>query len=260
MMNNELNHEVYEDTDIVAGFAKQSELFPAEKTILDKYGPELRDQPVLDLGVGAGRTTSHLLALTQDYHGVDYAATMVHQCQQRFPKVKFSVCDSRDMSAFRDGQFALVFFSFNGMDYVTPSERLVVLKEVWRIVRPGGLFVFSSHNGDRTIHSAFHHSNIEWSAHPVKLLRGWYYYLLGWGYYLRNRKLQVTGSDYAIINDSAHSYRLLTYYISKVNQLKQLVTQGFTDIQMVDKDGAWTDSTVLDRRSPNIYYVARKPA
>lgn len=254
------NQRVYEDGHIVSIYANKTALFAPERTILDKIRPEIAGQPVLDIGVGAGRTTPHLLELTRDYIGVDYAAEMVEYCRPRHPGAQFATCDARNMAAFRDGQFAWVLFSFNGIDYVTPEDRLQVLREIRRVLRPGGLFVFSTHNADKPVHGAFHLSNIEFTPHPVRLVREVIKYFTGWGHHLRNRKQQVTAPDYSIRNDNAHNYRLLTYYIRKPDQVKQLQAHGFTDIRLVDREGAWTDAATPDPRSSWIYFVARKPA
>jgi ubiquinone/menaquinone biosynthesis C-methylase UbiE len=201
-----------------------------------------------------------VLTISKDYTGVDYAAEMVEHCQRRFPGVRFATCDARDMSAYRDGQFAWVLFSFNGIDYVSPTDRLKVLQEIRRILRPGGWLVFSTHNAEKAVYSAFHLSNIEFTPHPVRLGREVVKYFTGWGNHLRNRKQEVLGPDYCIRNDNAHNYRLLTYYISKASQVKQLEAQGFTDAQIVDREGRWTDAATPDASSSWIYYVARKPA
>ena len=42
-------------------------------------------------------------------------------------------------------QFAAVFFSYNGIDSVNQRDRNVILKEIRRVLRDDGVFVFSSH-------------------------------------------------------------------------------------------------------------------
>jgi Tol biopolymer transport system component len=76
--------------------------------------------------------------------------------------------------------------------------------------------------------------------------------------YLRNKSNQQFKQEYAIINDVAHNYAMLTYYIDKLNQVSQLKANGFETIEMYDTLGNKLDSDSDDKDSAWIYYVARK--
>ncbi len=76
--------------------------------------------------------------------------------------------------------------------------------------------------------------------------------------HLRNRNRQQFDKEYAIINDVAHNYAMLTYYIDKVNQVKQLEDMGFETIEMYDTLGNILNLDSDDKDSAWIYYVARK--
>ena len=53
-----------------------------ERRSFEKLEGELRGEPVLDLGVGGGRTTRLLLPLTGEYVGLDHTAKMVRICRR----------------------------------------------------------------------------------------------------------------------------------------------------------------------------------
>jgi hypothetical protein len=76
--------------------------------------------------------------------------------------------------------------------------------------------------------------------------------------HLRNRNHQIFENEYAIINDVAHNYAMLTYYVDKVNQVKQLEGVGFETIEMYDTLGNMLNLESDDKESAWIYYVARK--
>jgi hypothetical protein len=54
---------------------------------------------------------------------------------------------------------------------------------------------------------------------------------------------EIYSDNYAIINDSAHNYNLLTFYTSPEFLKKQLTDNGFTEIELLLKNG--------DRSTPN---------
>ena len=75
---------------------------------------------------------------------------------------------------------------------------------------------------------------------------------------LKNRNHQVFNEQYAIINDVAHNYAMLTYYIDKKNQLSQLEDVGFETVEMYDTLGNMLNLDSDDKDSAWIYYVARE--
>jgi SAM-dependent methyltransferase len=145
MQEEALNLRTYRVPEVASYYAALNYLTPCEGLLFRTYIKP--GMTVLDLGVGGGRTTSYLSRVALRYVGVDYSEAMVDACRRKFPNLNFLLADASDLSAFEDASFDAVVFSFNGLDSVVPDEkRLRCLRECWRVLRPAGLLVFSSHN------------------------------------------------------------------------------------------------------------------
>lgn len=117
-----------------------------ERAALLSVRADVRGTPILDVGVGGGRTTWPLRLLSDDYVAVDAAPTMVALFRRRFPDVDVRLGDARDLRDFADDTFGLAMFSNNGLDAVDHDDRARVLAELARVVRPGGVVLYSTHN------------------------------------------------------------------------------------------------------------------
>ncbi|MDQ6948530.1 MAG: class I SAM-dependent methyltransferase [Actinomycetota bacterium] len=152
----EPNRAWYERPAAVREYSAIGHLEPPEEALLDLLRPSLGTARMLDVGVGAGRTTLHFAPLVREYVGVDYSAPLVEACRRRFeqrPGLSFEFADARTMPMLADGHFDLVLFSVNGIDCLDHRGRLEALGEIARVCRPGALFLFSSHSLD-AIHKA----------------------------------------------------------------------------------------------------------
>jgi ubiquinone/menaquinone biosynthesis C-methylase UbiE len=98
------SRERYNARDVVEAYAALDGLSAAEDRLFDSFLRPGMD--VLDLGVGAGRTTRALQGLAGRYVGVDYAERMIDRCRVLFPDADFRVGDAADLSAFVDGAAA----------------------------------------------------------------------------------------------------------------------------------------------------------
>ena len=87
------NQGVYAIGEVVQHYADAGKLKTAEEAILRRLRGRIQDACLLDIGVGGGRTTSHLLAISADYTGVDYAPEMVAACRAKYPGVNFQEAD-----------------------------------------------------------------------------------------------------------------------------------------------------------------------
>lgn len=143
--NKHLNFNLFDSSELVESYSSTSGLTPAEQVLVDRWvqpGSE-----ILDLGVGTGRTYNALASKASRYVGVDFAPVMVDSARRNHPAGCFAVHDASDLSAFPDASFDVVMFSFNGLDYLHPLQnRRQALREIHRVLRPGGRFIFSSHN------------------------------------------------------------------------------------------------------------------
>jgi SAM-dependent methyltransferase len=259
------NMAVYRGRLLSWWFQRRTELQPSEASILCRLTPALSNAEVLDIGVGGGRTTAHLVKLGVSYTGIDYSARMIARCKARYPALAFEVCDARNLSRFAAGRFDFVLFSFNGIDCVSHAERLAVLEEIRRVLSNSGIFVFSSHNRDfggmkppwALSHLPF---GINPFANSLKFFGRIACYPIGIGNYLLNRKHQQQNDEYAILNDAANNYQMLTYCISVKKQLAQLRSAGYGAVEVVGVDGRWLMASEYGRctEDPYLYYVCRR--
>lgn len=143
--------EVYNRPEVVAAYL---DLYLEKPEILLLH--EIIQRPnrldMLDLGVGAGRTTSFFASFVARYVGIDLAPRMIEQCRQRFadmqrtPPLEFHLADAVTLDGFADASFDIVLFSLNGVDCIPPERRSECLINIQRVLRPGGTLLFSSHN------------------------------------------------------------------------------------------------------------------
>lgn len=250
-----MNKKKYESKSVVSSYINMRLQNP-EVMILVKHRECIVGRHVLDIGCGSGRTTAILKNLSSGYIGLDYSLEMVESCRRRFENVRFIHGDVREMNEFKDEEFDYVMFSFNGLDSINHEDRLKGLREIRRVLKQDGLFVFSSHN--RNHRYAISRPKMELSTLPYKQVENFIKFFKSTRNRLRNKNHQVFDEQYAIINDVAHNYAMLTYYIDKVNQVKQLEDMGFETIEMYDTLGNMLHLDSDDKDSAWIYYVARK--
>ena len=143
--DHERNRRVFDDADVVATYTATIGLSPAERRLVDDHVAP--GASVLDLGVGAGRTTPALTERAGRYVGIDVSPTMIDAARRAFPGTDLRVGDAADLGDFEDATFDVVLFSYNGIDYLHPdAERHRCLTEAARVLRPGGHLIYSSHD------------------------------------------------------------------------------------------------------------------
>ena len=144
--------EHFERGDVVEEYASFDFLLAVEEALLRDHAEQLPAWRMLDLGVGAGRTSVHFMGRAGSYVGADYSAAMVERCRERFagripPTTSFEQADARTLEQFEDGAFDFVLFSFNGIDTVGGEhDRERALAAIARVCAPGALLCLSSHN------------------------------------------------------------------------------------------------------------------
>ncbi len=255
------NKKIFDAASVAHGYAQQSHLQPPEETILHLMLPHLPPARMLDIGVGGGRTTLHFAKWVREYVGTDYAESMIAECQRRFvgypSHVSFKVCDATSMTMFLDGSFDFVLFSFNGIDCVSPEDRLRILKEVRRVGRSGGFFCFSAHNLNWAA-NLFQLNRII-SLNPKFAVRTAKRLVMRFIYNRAVKTADVRNSPCLVFNDGAHYRQMQMYYIRPLAQLAQL-QDYFEDIRVFAYNAG---AEIRDKREletvedPWLYYLCR---
>jgi SAM-dependent methyltransferase len=205
-----------------------------ERAAFARIAERARGAPILDLGVGGGRTVALLRALSEDYVALDYTPALVEAAQKRHPAVDIRTGDARDLGVFASGSIGLVVFSYMGIDSVSHADRARVLREVRRVLRPGGTFWFSTLNLSGT---AAHRR--PWKPPlggvPGAGLLGRVLGALGLlaripresFNYLRIARRGGAGPGWAVAPFFAYSYGLLVHYSTLDQVLRELAEAGF---------------------------------
>jgi SAM-dependent methyltransferase len=122
-------------------------LWPSEVHLTRSFFPP--HSRLLDIGCGAGRTSIPLAQAGHEVVAMDLATPMVTQTHTladfTSTRIHGAVADAAVLP-FPSNTFDGVLFSYNGIELV-PREagKRAVLAEVFRTLRPGGHFIFTTH-------------------------------------------------------------------------------------------------------------------
>jgi ubiquinone/menaquinone biosynthesis C-methylase UbiE len=259
----QINLRTMRSTAAVQQYLSSDKLTQAEQASLDSVRDQAQDRHILDLGVGTGRTIKALREVSKNYLGIDNSHEMLAACRRRYPDVRLEHADARNLTQLSDCSVFLVMFSCNGIGMVTHADRLLIMSEVFRVLQPGGIFLFSTHNQNCTDHLlGFQFPEMKLTVNPARLLvratRFVIDTLVRASNRYRNSKHDLRTPEYSMINDVCHDYATMLYYISLSNQRRQLKEIGFhADATAYDSAGCLI---LGDSTESSLAMVARKPS
>lgn len=227
--------EYYDRPEVVDTWynARTRGLREAERRATERYfDPDAR---VLDLGCGAGRTSTVLASAGYDVVGLDISQPLLELAVDEDPEVEY-VAGNAAALPFAADSFGTVLFSHCGIDELRPeSARGAALGEAFRVVEPGGRFAFSSHNLLRRLL-------------PLPPTRGWLAKLAS--FWRRNHREGRIGSSYLSIAEKAP-----LHMTDPLSLVRSVSAAGFDVIDLV---GSGTPGSKLFGVST--FVVAEKPA
>lgn len=224
--------------------------------MLVRYAESLGGR-ILELGCGAGRITGYLGARGGEVLGIDISPDMVAYCRRRYPELEFQVGDISDLSGLADESRDLVVAGFNVLGVLDDDGRRRVLGEIRRVLTARGLLLFSAHNLAFVPNIPKPSALVTRSRNPARAI----WNLGRLPRRTRNHRvvarLERRESDYALVNDQAHDFRFLHYYIGRDAQDRQLDEAGFELLECLDGDGSPVESGATASDQPELHYAAR---
>lgn len=152
MVDEELVREYYSADGVLDLYRRGTTdvgLWDSEKTLFRQHFQP--DDRIIDIGCGAGRIALGLCELGYRYvMGIDISKAMIKEARKvaRFGEwsVSFKVGNALNLE-FEDGLFDQAVFGFNGLMQIPGREnRLQALREIRRILSPGGRLIFTAHD------------------------------------------------------------------------------------------------------------------
>ena len=239
-----------------------------ERAAFFSAAPRVRGQPAIDIGVGAGRTVSLVRLLTDDYVALDYSPGMVAACRHNHPDIDVRTGDARDLAGFEDARYGLVLFSFNGIDNIGHDDRPIAFKQLFRVARPGGWMVFSTHNmegpsyrevpwrGYRTRGPAWYRA-ARWLVRlPIQAPR----YARRWRNWLRNRRANREGNGWGEHISGPQEFGLVQHYVTLDTLFREVAQAGFRAIEVYSSETGRRLKPGDDALQVNTFHVvAQRP-
>jgi len=124
---------------------------PLDCALLDQFAASIPSgQLVCDLGCGPGHVGRYLKERGLCVCGVDLSKEMVSRARKLNPGIEFSSGDMQALPVPDEAWGGIV--AFYAIVNLPNSEVGSAFREMWRVLRPGGLLLVSFHIGDEVVH------------------------------------------------------------------------------------------------------------
>jgi SAM-dependent methyltransferase len=124
---------------------------PLDRHLLNRLAEDVRGHGlVADLGCGPGHVARYLHDQGVRMLGIDLSPRMIDSARQRSPDIEFRVGDMRALD-LPDGALAGIV-AFYSLIHIGELEMGATLRELRRVLAPGGLLLVAFHIGEETVH------------------------------------------------------------------------------------------------------------
>ena len=152
-----------------------------------------RDTKVLDLCCGAGQTTKFLVQRSDDVTGLDISPVALARAKNNVPEAKYVEGLAQNIP-LPDNQFDLVHTS-SALHEMTPRELEQIFKEVYRVLKPGGIFALVD----------FHQPNNQFFWLPLVIFLWLFETETAWQLLKSNLRQNLTKQGFDVLTQSLYA-------------------------------------------------------
>lgn len=132
-------------------FFGEHEKKPKDQEILHRFSQLIGDRsPVWDFGCGPGQTTQYLKDLGVEISGLDLSEKILEQARALHPEIHFQKGNILELEFENDSIAGIV--AFYAIVHFTEEQVRTAFSEIFRVLSLGGIFLFTFHIGNETIH------------------------------------------------------------------------------------------------------------
>ena len=151
------------------------------------------DTQVLDLCCGAGQTTRFLVQKSSQVTGLDISPVALSRAKNNVPQAKYVEGLAQNIP-LADNQFDLVHTS-SALHEMTPQELEQIFKEVYRVLKPGGIFTLVD----------FHQPNNQLFLPPLIIFLWLFETETAWQLLKNNLKQKLTQQGFDVLTQNLYA-------------------------------------------------------
>ncbi len=131
-------------------FSGEHDRKPKDREMLRRFSQAIGNRkPVWDIGCGPGQTAKYLKDLGVEISGLDLSEKLLKQARTIHPGIHFKKGNLLKLEFDNDSIAGIV--SFYAIIHFTRKQVEIAFREIFRVLRPGGIFFFTYHVGENTI-------------------------------------------------------------------------------------------------------------
>ena len=223
--------EVHLSQDVELASRKETTISTTVDWILNKVPGDKMN--ILDLGCGPGLYTENLAKCGHIVTGMDFSSNSINYAKESANRKNLGINYTQQdyLELEEENRYDLILLIFTDFGVLTPVQREILLRNIYRALKPGGTFIFDVLNENPgVVPSASKYWELAekgfWRNQPYLALTESFYY----------EKQNVTLNQHIIIDEDGGTevYRFWIHTFSHIDLSAIISSAGFSIVECFD--------------------------